>query len=206
MSRLQGQVVDDDQPTGSSAADKRGPHISVTQVVAGALAALSGSVIASFFGVAGTVVGAAVVSVVATVGAALYSYSFHWVTRQVSPLPGSSERSLKRRPGSDLGLTSEATPDGRGVATIREGLRHLRWRQVALAALAAFVLAMAALTVIELVARGPISSLVPGGGPSGGTSVGDFLGGGGTERSPAKAPTAPEPQTKIGRASCRERV
>ena len=41
-------------------------------MAAGALAAVSAAVVASLFGVAGTVIGAAVASVVSTVGAALY--------------------------------------------------------------------------------------------------------------------------------------
>ena len=44
-------------------------------MAAGALAAVSAAVVASLFGVAGTVIGAAVASVVSTVGAALYGES-----------------------------------------------------------------------------------------------------------------------------------
>ena len=49
--------------------------LSPAQVAASALAAVSSAVVASFLGVAGTVIGAALASVVSTVSAALYSAS-----------------------------------------------------------------------------------------------------------------------------------
>src|SRR3712207_9463406 len=59
----------------SSAQEKNEGQLSALQVAAGALAAVSAAVIASFFGLAGTVIGAAVASVVSTVGAAVYTES-----------------------------------------------------------------------------------------------------------------------------------
>src|SRR3712207_4577894 len=58
-----------------STREKNEGQLSALQVAAGALAAVSAAVIASFFGVAGTVIGAAVASVVSTVGAAVYTES-----------------------------------------------------------------------------------------------------------------------------------
>ncbi len=52
-------------------------------MAAGALAAVSAAVVASLFGVAGTVIGAAVASVVSTVGAALYSESLRRTNAQL---------------------------------------------------------------------------------------------------------------------------
>src|SRR3712207_8069863 len=53
----------------------QGVQLSATQVAAGALAAVSSAVVASFFGLAGTLIGAALASVISTVSAALYSNS-----------------------------------------------------------------------------------------------------------------------------------
>lgn len=50
------------------------PDVSVTQLVAGALATATATVVASYFGVAGTLIGAAMMSVVSTGGAALYKH------------------------------------------------------------------------------------------------------------------------------------
>ena len=51
-------------------------NLTTTQVAASALAACSASVVASYLGVAGTVIGAAVGSVVATTGAAIWAHLF----------------------------------------------------------------------------------------------------------------------------------
>ena len=59
----------------SSAREKKEGQLSALQLAAGALAAVSAAVVASFFGVAGTVIGAAVASVISTVGAAVYTES-----------------------------------------------------------------------------------------------------------------------------------
>ena len=50
-------------------------QLSVTQVVVGALAAVSAAVVGSTFGLAGTLLGAAVTSIVSTVEGALYLHS-----------------------------------------------------------------------------------------------------------------------------------
>src|SRR6476620_6007159 len=55
---------------------RRGPDISAAQVAGGALAAVSAAVVASFLGIGGTLVGAALGSIVASIGGALYSHSF----------------------------------------------------------------------------------------------------------------------------------
>src|SRR3954465_9738705 len=56
-------------------AKPRGIGLSPVQVAASALAAVSSAVLLSFFGVAGTLIGAALASIVSTVGASLYSAS-----------------------------------------------------------------------------------------------------------------------------------
>jgi hypothetical protein len=67
-----------DRPDAPSEGDapRRDGHgrigVSGSQVAASVLASTSAAVVASVFGVAGTVIGAAVVSVVATVGTAAY--------------------------------------------------------------------------------------------------------------------------------------
>jgi hypothetical protein len=53
---------------------ERAIHLNPVQVVASALASITAAVLASFFGVAGTVIGAGVVSAAASVGNAVYSY------------------------------------------------------------------------------------------------------------------------------------
>ena len=57
-------------------AERRGLDLSFSQVAAGALATVTATVLASFFGTFGTLIGAAASSVVSTAGAALYQHFF----------------------------------------------------------------------------------------------------------------------------------
>src|SRR3954452_11591956 len=65
--KIEDKDADKDQP--------KGLQLSATQVAAGALASVSSAVVASFFGLAGTLIGAGLASVISTVSAALYSSS-----------------------------------------------------------------------------------------------------------------------------------
>jgi hypothetical protein len=57
-----------------SVSERSGPDINWVQALAGALAAVSSAVLLSTVGVAGTIIGAAAGSVIATVGSAVYSH------------------------------------------------------------------------------------------------------------------------------------
>src|SRR5215203_1235367 len=60
--------------------------LSVPQIAAGALAAVTAAVAASFFGVAGTLIGAALGSVVSSVAAGLYATSLSRAARVIKVL------------------------------------------------------------------------------------------------------------------------
>ncbi|HEX3898481.1 MAG TPA: hypothetical protein VHW74_04865 [Mycobacteriales bacterium] len=118
--------------------DRERVQISVGQVVASSLAAVSAAVVCSFFGVAGTVIGTAIASLVATVGGALYSYSLR------------RTRARLRR----LHRAGAAAPPLREVLrTVRQQGRRtfdrVEWVAVAIGAGAVFVLAIGVVTVIE---------------------------------------------------------
>src|SRR6266536_1204747 len=76
--------------------ERQPKRINPVAIVAGALASLSAAVIASFFGVAGTLVGAAMASIVSSLAAALYSgllvATHGWVRRAVPPRDRRGER------------------------------------------------------------------------------------------------------------------
>jgi Na+-driven multidrug efflux pump len=73
-------------------------NVRISQVLAGALAAVTAALLGSTMGVAGTVVGAALASVVSTVGGALYLRSIKrparrwWSSRTIRPLTSLSSR------------------------------------------------------------------------------------------------------------------
>ena len=74
--------------------------LTVPQILAGAAAAASSAYAASYLGVAGTIVGAALASVVATVATATYSHAAHRSTDLVRRTAGR----LRGRPGARLVL------------------------------------------------------------------------------------------------------
>jgi hypothetical protein len=64
-------------------------ELSATQVIASMLAAVTGAIAASYTGIAGTVIGVAVMSVASTAGAAVYK---HYLARSQEKLHASKER------------------------------------------------------------------------------------------------------------------
>src|SRR3954467_292747 len=167
---------------------------SLIQVAASALAAVSAAVIASLFGVAGTMIGAAVASVVTTVGVAVYSESLHRTHagirragRQLARLPmlGAPEDRSVGTGGMPL-LPDHLNPR-RGPA----GGRWLRWSTVAATVVAVFATAMGVVTVVELIGQQPVAALVGGSSQSGTTTIGSLstgIGGGGKSRSRRRLP------------------
>jgi hypothetical protein len=120
-------------------------QLRVPKLLAGALAAVSGAVVASFFGIEGTLIGAALVSLLVAPAEALYAHSLasaHRVAR----------RSLVRRVGEQAGASQEATSQA--------GPQPIRWQRVAVAAVVAFGIAVGAITGVEAVAKQPLASLV----------------------------------------------
>jgi hypothetical protein len=163
--------------------------VSGSQVAASVLASTSAALVASVFGVAGTIIGAAVVSIVATVGTAAYGLGIRRTTARVQQLQalrlGRSDDTT--RSGAAAGPSGESpvhagdapaptagapSPAGEAGSTRRwEGFARHRFR---LAGAVALVLALSfgAVSLIEVLTDGPLS-----GGSSGGrTSIGAVLG------------------------------
>src|ERR1700712_4527148 len=70
-----------DQPPEDTPRDR--VQLSAVQVTASALASVSAAVVASLFGVAGTVVGAGLVAIISTTGSAIYSASMKRTSNQL---------------------------------------------------------------------------------------------------------------------------
>lgn len=66
--------------------ERRGMNLSVTQVVASALATVVGAILASRLGVYGTIAGAVVMSVLSTSGSAIFTHLFHRTGDQLKQL------------------------------------------------------------------------------------------------------------------------
>ncbi len=177
--------------------DERTLGLSTAQVAGSALAAVSGAILASTAGVTGTVIGAAIASVVATVGAAIYTWSLRRTTvavkktaaqvRQAAlvsgPLPRTvvqgplrtlKERAAAKSSEQDPGQESE-DPESEEDSDEDSWRRAIPWGKVLLASLAITVVALAGITVVEAITGKPISS-VTGGSDSQGTTVGNVTG------------------------------
>jgi len=154
-------------------------QLRVPKLLAGALAAVSGAVVASVFGIEGTLIGAALVSLLVAPAEALYTHSLasaHRVAR----------RTLVRRAGEQADASEE------GIS--QADPQPIRWQRVAVAAVVAFGIAVGAITGVEAVAKQPLASLV-GGRPRQGasTSVGVVVAG--ADRSAPPATRAPATST-----------
>jgi hypothetical protein len=166
-----------DKPESGTKPDKRHVDLSLPQVAGSAAAAVTAAVLASFLGVYGTVIGAAVVSVVATTGGALYQHLFRRTGEQLREVSVLTKASPKPR-----GRTARTpgAPDHSEYPEYNEstvhGTRWRGWRRSLLAAGTVFALAMVVITGVELV-TGPISGWFHQGG-QGGTSVSELFGGG----------------------------
>jgi hypothetical protein len=154
-------------------------QLHVPKLLAGALAAVSGAVVASFFGVEGTLIGAALGSLLVAPAETLYTHSLasaHTVAR----------RSLRLRAGEQTGASEE------GASRARP--QPIRWRRVAVAALLAFGIAVGAITGVEAIARQPLASLFGSRSRQGAsTSVGMVVAG--ADRSIPPATRAPGTST-----------
>lgn len=158
-------------------------QLSVIQVIAGALASVSAALVASTFGLKGTLLGAAITSIVASIGGALYTHSLHRARARIqtrfNPHTGRIER----------------------IVILQQQVRRpIRWGMVASVAGLVFVLAMGAITVVEVTARKPVAAIVGGTSPQhGGTTVGALL-----QDAPGAAPitlpaipTSPTPASTV---------
>lgn len=156
------------------------------KTVAGALAAVSSAVVLSTLGAAGTLIGAAVGSVVLTVGNALYSQGLEHSRQRLTRAQRAAlrdvgvadsavrraERNLEDGPPGD---TSDGPPDG-----WRDRLTQLPWKRIALVAGALFVTSVVLITAFELLAGRSVASYTGGSSSTGGTSL-TRLGGGDPE-------------------------
>jgi hypothetical protein len=155
-------------------------QLRVPNLLGGALAAISGAVAASFFGVFGTLAGAAVMSIFMAVATAGYAHSLAASHRWM-------RRTLVRRAG---GQTDTGAPPARPV----------RWQRVAVGAVVVFALAMGAVTTVEATAGRPLASLLGSRSRQGAsTSVGVVVGQAGGAA--VRAPRAPGTSATVPPAS-----
>ncbi|MGA5579972.1 hypothetical protein ACPCIY_02130 [Streptomyces thermodiastaticus] len=173
---------------------RRRIDLSVPQVAGSALAAVVAAKLASYFGVYGTILGAGVVSVIATCGGPVFQHFFRRTGEQLRtvtsarPAVAPSPRGATgRRPGTSTRANRVGAAPEDGTAPIPGGYsqgtvyraRRRGWKRPAVAALLVFVVTMGGITVYELVSGDSIS-----GGR--GTTVGNAVTGHHSSRTPPR--------------------
>jgi hypothetical protein len=133
--------------------------LSATQVVGGALAAMTAAALGSQLSVAGTVVGAALASIIAAVAGSLYTASIRRTGDKVKTVFWTGQPNEVEEPTvMEIVSDSEGHVAGQRShlvapepASPRQRGPKLSWKRVAVAALAAFGIAAVSLTAVELV-------------------------------------------------------
>jgi hypothetical protein len=180
-------------------------ELSATQLIATALAAITATVAASYLGVSGTVIGAAVASVVSAIGNAVYSHSLRRTRDRMRGTVGAG-RGLPARPGQALRPGGRAGPPlpyraqdsviaGRMPvlpAPVPAGSAPRQrsvWRRIAFGSVALFAALLAVVTGVEVVSGRPLSDLVRGSSGSGTSLFGSRqVAAGKARRAPHSAP------------------
>ncbi|MBE7189108.1 hypothetical protein [Jatrophihabitans endophyticus] len=145
--------------------------LSLTQLIATGLAAITATVAASFLGVTGTVIGAALASMTTAAGSAVYGQSLRRGRERVR----NAVPVLARATGPDATaarrrvVVPEAVPELPAAPLVRSTI----WKRAAIGAMAVFVAVLAVVTGVEVVAGRPISDVVRGDSGSGTSFFGD---------------------------------
>ena len=169
------------------APDRIWSGINIPKTIAGALAAVCAAVVGSYLGVAGTLIGAAVASVVGTVGTEIYERSLNKGREKLQTL---APAFVKTPAAVGTPPVAAATEDESPSHTVAPK-PQIRWKRIALLAGAVFVLAMGSLTVFELVSNRSVASIV-GNDTKARSTVGGLLnpGTGSTTPTPSPSPSA----------------
>lgn len=166
--------------------------ISWFQVLASVLAAVTAAWLASRLGVAGTMIGVALGSFVATTSSAIYGRTLDkGKTLIVQTASGTTiQKSVEEgdiAEALDEAAEMSDSPVQR-AEVVEDGPRRLRWKRIVATTVAVALAALGLITAYELVSDRTLDG-------SGGTTIGDTFGGtrGQPDREPTPAPTTDDP-------------
>ncbi len=201
------------------------PGINWTQVIAGALAAVTSAVVLSTLGVAGTLIGAAVGSIAASITSNVYQRGLSASRDQLAAQAAAYSRVSQARSELDAAVLSMNQGETNAQVRVEEAGRELSeaehalaeadeaqrtganeavaagapalkeprrwpWKQIAVYAGAAFLVAIMAVTAVELLTGRAVSDIT--GGTDGDRTTIPGLGGGEKEPTPTPTPTPSE--------------
>lgn len=139
----------------------KGFDLSVTQVVGGALAAMTAAALGSRLSVAGTVVGAALASIIAAVAGAMYTASLRRTRDKVRSVwtgtAGGTPTRVEVLTEEPAAAEADAATAGPQVARSSPWRSGRLWKRIAIGAVATFALAFGAVTGLELISGQALS-------------------------------------------------
>ncbi|MFI7635398.1 hypothetical protein [Nonomuraea sp. NPDC049400] len=135
--------------TRSRRGKRRRGRLSVAQVAGGALAALTAATAASYLGVAGTVIGAAVMSVATTVGTDIYAHCLRRTGNKVRQHTTTGWRKRWTRPGTAPAAPPPRPPRGR-----------LGWLRLGAGAALVFTISFGGILIYQILAGQTVADQV----------------------------------------------
>ena len=198
--------------------------VKFTNVIAGAIGSVLAAVVLSKFGVAGTLTGAVLGSVVSTIGTQVNEHYLERSSQKLKQLREVQGRAMAaaREVAEAKGAPAQPGPSPRPAGPPAwlgwlGWTRWLSWKRVALLGAGGFLAAMLAITGIELAAGRPLADLVGGGHSGRSTTLGQVTEGGtrataptsssgtqttgaGTSSSSTQGPTTTVPVTTVAPA------
>jgi multisubunit Na+/H+ antiporter MnhF subunit len=162
------------------APDRVWSGIDVPKTIAGVLAAVSAAVVGSFLGVAGTLAGAAIASIVGSVGTEVYR---KFITRSQKKIVATFVTAPAAVGTPAVAAAADETPsqpEPVGPDETAEAAptppRKMRWGRVAMVATSIFVLAIGVLTAFELISGKTAADAVTGHNSGATSTVGSLVG------------------------------
>jgi hypothetical protein len=162
--------------------------LDLTRLLASAAGAVLAAVVLSKFGVAGTLIGAALGSVVSTIGTEVNEHYLGRSSRRLQELRAAQRRSGRARPG-----TAKAPEAPEPSASASPGWQRpawMSWKALAALGVGGFLIAMLAITGFELAVGKPLAGLVGNHVTSGrSTTFGEVARGDSGQRERSDTPT-----------------
>lgn len=145
--------------------------INIPKVLAGALAAITVAVLGSFLGVAGTLAGAAIASVVGSVGTEIYERSLKHGAKKLQTVVSPTFVKAPAAVGTPQVAAATEDDSPSHVVPEEERKKQIRWGRVAAAAAAVFLIAMGGITAFELISGETVAGAVGATSDTSGTSL-----------------------------------
>ncbi|MFJ6622864.1 hypothetical protein ACIQOW_35435 [Kitasatospora sp. NPDC091335] len=152
---------------GKAKEERRRIDLSVAQVAASALATVVGALFASELGVYGTILGAAVVSIGATTGGAVFQHIFKRTGEQLREVvdrgPNQTANTLRQTPaGPEPSARPAVISSEWNEPRVVRARRRWGWKTYAAVSGLVFVVAMTPIVAFELATGQPVSATVKG--------------------------------------------